>query len=311
MQLQTRNYHGATINASYTYSRVIDNVDEVFGSTAPSGSTSSPAFAQNPLQTDIPERGVANFSYPNLASVALNYELPFYKNGTGLLGRLLGGYEVTTAWAFNNGEPWTPQQSYAPYFTDPNASGTTGNGGVNVSSYCDQPFNAAFIRADSCRPVLSNAAAPVSTVGIYVQDQARAFTTNGTGYYQYQSTDANGNLNAPINPNQVHWLWNNRAYANLVGNPFPGTPRNTVRGQSYNNLDAAVIKTVNIKEGIAIKAYLNAFNVLNRAYYGTPDTSIEDTSYGTFINNVGNYQGTLNNGVPGSRFVQLGGKVVF
>ncbi len=306
-QVQTRNYHGATVNASYTYSRVIDNGDEVYGATSPSGTVSSPSFAQNPLQTDSPERGVSNYSYPNLASIGLNYEVPFYKNKSGLLGRVLGGYEVTSAWAFNNGEPWTPQQSYAPYFSDPNAKA---NSGLNVSSYCDAPFNAAIVFADTCRPVLSNAAAPLSSVGVYVTDPNQTFTSAGTGYYQYQP-GTGGKLTTQTTANQVHWLYNNRAYANLVGNPFPGTPRNTVRGQSYNNLDAAVVKTTNIREGVAVKLYFNAFNVLNRAFYGTPDTSIEDASYGTFLNNRGNYRGTLQNSVPASRFVQLGGKVVF
>ncbi len=310
VQLQSRSYHGATVNASYTYSRVIDNTDEVYAASSPAGTTSSPTFAQNPLQTDIPERGVANYSYPNLASIGLVYDLPIFKSKTGLLGRLLGGYELSTAWAFNNGEPWTPQQFYTAAFTDPNAAA---NGGLNTSSYCDQAFNQAFVGADACRPILSNASAPATSVGVYVVDPNRTFTTNGTGYYNYRSTDSGtGFLNQPIAKNQAHWLWDNQAVAQLLGNPFPGTPRNTVRGQSYNNLDAALIKTTNIKEGVAMKLYFNAFNALNRAFYGTPDTSIEDTTFNTFVNNEGNYQnGSLNNSVPASRFVQLGGKIIF
>lgn len=305
VQLQTRSYKGATVNASYTYSRAIDNADEVYGATSPAGTVSSPAYAQNPLQTDLPERGVANYSYPNLASVGMNYLLPLYQSQSGLRGKLLGGYEVTASWAFNNGESWTPQQFYGANFADPNAKT---NGNLNTQSYCDQPFNQAFVSADACRPVLSNAAAPITTVGIYVVDPNKSFTTSGTGYYNYQSTDANGNLNSPISKAQAHWLWNNQAYANLVGNPYPGTPRNTVRGQSFNNLDAAFIKSTNVAEGVAIKLYFNAFNVLNRPFYGTPDTSIEDSTFGTFVNSSGNYN---NGSTPASRYVQLGGKVVF
>ncbi len=306
VQLQSRAYRGVTVNASYTYSRVVNNADEVYSAGSGGGTTSSLAFAQNPFDTNVGERGVANYSYPNLASVGLNYELPFYKNKGGLMGRLLGGYEVTTAWAFNNGEPYTPQQSYSPTFAK------TSSDPVNVNSYCDVAFNSARIGSDSCRPVLANPRAPFTSVGVYVVDPNRTSTTAGTGYYQYQSTDEQGNLNAPIGKDQAHWLWNNRAYANLVGNPFPGSPRNTVRGQSFNNLDASFIKTTNIREGVAIKLYFNAFNALNHAFYGTPDTSIEDTTFGTFVNNTGNYNNGLFQGsAPGSRLVQLGGKVVF
>ena len=310
VQLQSRSYHGATINASYTYSRVIDNSDEIFSATSPAGTSSSPAYAQNPLQTDIPERGVANFSYPNLASIGLVYDLSAFKSQSGLVGKLFGGYELATSWAFNNGEPWTPSQNYSTAFMDPNM---TTNGGINVSSYCDQTFNQSVVGADACRPILSNAAALATSVGVYVVDPNHTFTSNGTGYYNYHAVDPNtGALTQPIAKNQAHWLWNNQALAQLLGNPFPGTPRNTLRGQSYNNLDAALIKTTNISEGVAIKLYFNAFNVLNRAFYGTPDTSIEDAAFQTDQNDRGNYQnGSLNNSVPASRFVQLGGKITF
>ena len=284
------------MDASYTYSRVIDNVDEIFGASSPAGTVSSPAFAQNPLNTNLAERGVANFSYPNLASVGLVYQIPGYKTQSGLLGRVLGGFEVSTGWAYNNGEPWTATQSYtASTFTDKSANST-----LNTQSYCDLGFDAAFVGVDACRPVLSNAAAPTSSVGIYVVDPTRAVTSNGTGYYDYHTVDANRHLNKTVAPNQVHWLYNNRAYANLVGNPYPGAPRNITRGQSYNNLDAAVIKTINVTEGIGVKLYLNGFNVLNHSFLGTPDTYIEDGTFGSALNNPGN-----------QRNFQLGGKITF
>ncbi len=294
-QVQTRAYRGATLNASYTYSRVIDNVDEVYGASNSSGSLTSLPFAQNPLATDIPERGVANYSYPNLASIGLNYDVPSLIPKSSLLGRALGGFEFAANWNFNNGESYTPYQYYAATtFTDPAGVVTPNN-----TSYCDRKFNQRY-GYDTCRPILANAAAPVQSVGVYVNDPALTFTTAGTGFYNYTSTDANGKLNAPVNKSDVHWLYNNQAYANLVGNPYPGAARNIVRGQSYNNVDAAIIKTTDIREGIGIKLYLNAFNVLNRQFLGTPDPFIEDPTFGGFAANTGT-----------QRSVQLGGKVVF
>ncbi len=295
-QVQTRSLYGATLSASYTYSRIIDNTDEVYGASSSSGSLSSSPFAQNPLSTDTPERGVANYSYPNLANIGLVYQVPSLISKSTFTGKLLGGFEFASNWNFNNGESYSPNQFYqATTFTDPTKATAT----ANSTSYCDPKFNARQ-GYDVCRPVLANAAAPVQAMGIYVNDQPHKFTTNGTGYYNYQSTDTNGNLNAPINPNQVHWLYNNQAYANLVGNPFPGSARNIVRGQGYNNVDASIIKTTEIKEGIGIKLYMNAFNVLNHQFLGTPDPNIENTTFGTFEANPGT-----------QRSVQIGGKVIF
>ena len=53
-----------------------------------------------------------------------------------------------------------------------------------------------------------------------------------------------------------------------------------------NNLDATLIKTTAIREGISLKLYMNVFNVLNRQFRGTPDSSIEDV--GTFGTNTSN-----------------------
>ncbi len=294
VQVQTRNYHGATASVSYTFSRAIDNSDEVYGASSPAGTLTSIPFAQNPLQTDIPERAVANYSYPNLASVAINYVVPGFSKQSGLFGRLLGGYEVAPAWVFNNGESFTPYQYYtATTFTD-----KTSNAVANTSSYCDPKFDARN-GYDVCRPVLANARAPLTAIGIYVQDPTRAISTAGTGFYNYQSV-AGGKLNQPISINQAHWLYNNKSYANLVGNPYPGSPRNITRGQGYNNLDASIIKNTNIREGIDLKLYLLGFNVLNHSFVGNPDTFIEDAAFGTTIANQGN-----------QRSFQIGGKVLF
>jgi outer membrane receptor protein involved in Fe transport len=304
LQLQTRAYRGLTTTASYTYSRVISNVDEVYSATSSgAGTTTSLAFAQNPLDIDEAERGVSNYSYPNIVSLGIVYELPFYKGQANLMGRLLGGFEVSPTYMYHDGEPWTAYQFYqATTFSDPS---DTGAGTPNTMSYCDQQFAAARIGIDTCRPVLANAKAPVGSVGIYVVDPNRTFTSNGTGYYQYASTDANGNLNAPISKASAHWLYDNQAYANLVGNPYPGAPRNISRGQATNNLDATVIKNTAIAEGVSLKLYMNVFNVLNHQFLGTPDTSIDDGA--AFGSTAFNFEPAAAN----SRFIVLGGKVVF
>jgi hypothetical protein len=36
---------------------------------------------------------LANYSYPNIVSIGMVYELPSYKNQSGLMGRALGGFE--------------------------------------------------------------------------------------------------------------------------------------------------------------------------------------------------------------------------
>lgn len=64
------NLHNWTGTVSYTYSRTIDNVSEIF-STGGGGTTV--AYAQNPLDTNVAERGVSGNSYPNVIGLQMNY----------------------------------------------------------------------------------------------------------------------------------------------------------------------------------------------------------------------------------------------
>jgi hypothetical protein len=106
----------------------------------------------------------------------------------------------------------------------------------------------------------------------------------GNGVYENYATGA-------VAPrSSFHWLWNNEAEAIALGNPFPGVGRNTLRGDSWNDLDASVGKNFKATERVSVQLTMNVFNVLNRAFYGTPDVSIEDAG-GTFMTNT--YTGYL------------------
>lgn len=109
--LTLRNFHGWTGTASYTYSRTIDNVSEF--STSGSGGTTS-AFAQNPLDTNIAERGVSGNSYPNVYGIQMTYTEPWFSSQHGLLAHILGGHYMNSFYQYNGGQPFNPiQNSYS------------------------------------------------------------------------------------------------------------------------------------------------------------------------------------------------------
>ncbi len=100
--ITTRNFHGLTTNTNFTYSRTIDNTSEIFGTFA-GGNTVT--FAQNPLNPNQPERAVSGDSMIYIGSSDFSYQLPSYNHGSGLMGRILGGYRLDTIWTFNTGSP--------------------------------------------------------------------------------------------------------------------------------------------------------------------------------------------------------------
>lgn len=262
--LNTRNYHGLTANFSYTFAKTIDNASEIF-STFGGGNTN--AFAANPLESNVAERGVSGNSYPNVTTLGLVYVDPHFKQNHTLIGKMLGGFQLNTIYVFNSGQPWTPAQ-----FLE--------------GSYCDASFATAFIGIDNCRPILANNSAPIDSVGI----------NDGKGNYFDVNT---GN---PIARSAAHWLINTKAEAKSLGNPFAGVGRNTLRGNSYNNLDASIFKNNKINERFNMQLQATFFNALNRAYYGTPDVFVEDAG-----STYGNYSGNGSN----NRNVQIGGRLIF
>jgi hypothetical protein len=285
-QLTVRNFHHLTGTASYTYSRAISNTSEIF-STFGGGNTN--AFAQNPLNPDIGERGVDGNSYPNLWGIQLTYTEPWYTNQHGILGRLLGGYFLNTFYQFNGGQAFNPFQSdsmespnvYNP--TDPKAPLSADV----TTNFCDAGFATNFGSGGAlsqCRPILDNKSAPMTSVGINV----------GRGTYEDYVTGV-------VSPRSAfHWLWNNKAEALALGNPFPGVGRNILRGDSFNNVDASLGKNFKATERVTLQFTMNVFNVFNRAYYGTPDANLEDSLYPDYGSPNSFLLNTFEGGSPGT-----------
>ncbi len=268
-QVTTRNFHGLTANVAYTFSRAIDNASEIFNTD---GAGTTIAFSQNPLDTNVGERAVSGNSFPNVTSVGLTYVDPHFKHTHSFVGRTLGGFQLNTIYLFNSGQPYTPFQSI----------------GDSGGSFCDSRFNSAFIGYDSCRPILVNASAPLGNVGY----------NSGKGVYLDKAT------NTPVARSAEHFLINNTAEALALGNPFPGVGRNTLRGDTYNNVDASIYKNNQITERLNVQLQFQAFNVMNRGYYGAPDALIDDVgANGTF----GNYRGNAGS----NRHVTLGARLLF
>ncbi len=240
----TRNFHGLTGTIQYTYSRTIDNTSEILP-TGTGGNTLE--FAQNPLNTNVAERGVSGISYPNVMAFGLVYETPKFVQGNGFLAKVANGYSLNLVYGYNSGQPFTPFE------------GLQGNG--PGGTYCDDLFNEFVLGVTSCRPIQTNPKAP----------------------------------NSPSS-----WDFNTVAAANALNNPYPGVGRNTLRGQTWNNLDSSIFKTTPITEHINVQLQLNVFNTFNRQFLGTPGTFLGANNFLSLDQNQGS-----------NRTVQLGGKIIF
>jgi hypothetical protein len=116
----------------------------------------------------------------------------------------------------------------------------------------------------------------------------------------------------PVTPSQVHWISNNKYAAKLAGNPWAGSGRNLLRGNTFNNVDTSIYKNTKITERVTLRIEATAYNVLNRSYYSAPDNFIGDAPFGSFNNfSFNNATGSLIGTGTGVRNMTFGGKILF
>jgi hypothetical protein len=278
-ELRIANWHGVTSTASYTWSHAMDNASEIY-STAAGGNTLS--FAQNPFNTDRAERANSGIDFPNTVGVAFIYDLPFMKNQNGILGRVLGGWQMNTTYRFSTGQPFTVIERVQGTLCDPTS--------VLSGTY------------DACRPILGDTSQPFSTVGRYC-DGTTATCTTGAGVALPLGTLTNfadpcfgsgGTCNVtPIT--SAHWIANDFTAAQIHGTPYAGAGRNLYRGQPISTVNLAMFKNFKINERFTVQFQAQAFNVMNTQFLGNPDPTIDNVGIGAFGNTHFNFNGGGNN----------------
>ena len=314
--LTTRNYHGITATFGYTWSHNIDNTSEVFPSATGGGNTIS--FAQNPLNTDLGERGNSALDFPNAASISFVYTLPNFHSGHMLPDKLMNGWQANTIWVYNSGQTYTDFQainasSAAANNPVVNSAGVTTNVGDirTYESYGDIPFEQNNVGADVERPILSNPKAPVGTLGIYTDTTLVQPTSTTPAVYSAPVLE-DFKTGAVISPSQVRFIANNQLAANMLGNPYPGSTRNILRGDTFNNADFSVFKNTKLTERVTFRLEVDAYNVLNRGYYGAPGAALTDYNQGNFNNFFFNQaSGSFVTPGTGLRNMLFVGKILF
>jgi hypothetical protein len=105
MLVTRRLARGLSGSASYTWSKLIDNGGDVFSITQANQTQNPgvpPMFAPGGLRWD---RAVSVYDRTQRAVFSFVYELPGWKAQQGILGRVLGGWQVSSLMTFESGVP--------------------------------------------------------------------------------------------------------------------------------------------------------------------------------------------------------------
>jgi len=274
-----------SLGVSYTWSKAIDDSSEIFSF----GDISSPN-AQNPFCINRCERGLSDLDRPHAASFNFVYDVPLFKEQHGIVGHLLGGWQLNGIYLLASGAAFTPSDSLG-----------LGTG-------------AAYLTAGD-RPFWGNPNADKGSVAISEIDANLVFGApliDQNAFYSMNEHNAN-NQWVVVNPTDVRYVINGPGAAKIFGTPFGNVSRNTERGPIFNQLNFSVFKNINVIERVKVQLRAEMFNALNH-----PNPGFGVASGGTLpviaLTNAGVNTASFNNPTDislANRVIQVGLRVVF
>jgi Carboxypeptidase regulatory-like domain len=101
LSVDKRLSRGLSLSAAYTFSKFIDDASESLNTGTPSVQVAQDQFD---LQ---PERALSSFDRTHRFTIGWVYELPFYRDQPGILGRVLGGWQVAANYTAQSGQPFS------------------------------------------------------------------------------------------------------------------------------------------------------------------------------------------------------------
>jgi hypothetical protein len=226
----TRRWGAGYFQAAYTFSKSTDAT-----------STGNTAFntAFNDESTLNASRGLSDFDRPHRFVVSYRYDLPFFKDTTGVKAALLKDWAVSGITIFQSGTPFSVTDSGAGTgflgagFTPGTLSGSLASGSTRASALTSGSIQS---RVD----------------GGYLNPTA--FTTAPQLYPAQCLTDPN-----------------------FCTTDFGNLGRNVFRGPHQQNWDFSLIKNFKLTERQSLRFTTDFFNIWNHANFGNPSINDVET----------------------------------
>ena len=258
----TKRFSGKSfIDANYTWSRALTNAINDY-STAP----------QNVYNING-DYGRAVYDRTNILTFNGVYEMPWYRDQKGVVGHLIGGWELTGLYTINSGLPLTV---------------TLSSGGGTICYVC------------------TSSASQTSILGLpnggQVNDSAGLGIMNGpdpASLRPNQVLDPNNGYGQKIHT-RLNWFYrpafvSPTAAAVQVGNE----KRGAINGPGFNRLDVGLFRNFRIHEDLVFQLRGSAYNALNHTNFQGVTTSGTSSSFGQVTSARDN------------RILQVAGKITF
>ena len=304
LQLQLRHQfsHGLLIQASYTWSKLMTNINspEAGGGIAAPGNVLSGGASSNDPLDFKQQYGLAAFNRPQRLVIAYSYDLPYHRT-EGLAGHLLGGWTVSGVTTLQDGEPFT--------VIDGNAGtifGAGGFGGGGVRAELNPNFNGKCNNLGVCEGIkLETSGSTHDRVlsgvsGLHCIDNPGWINLNAFGSTIGTCTGLGGGFAAQGAP-CIGGTIQGDCPGSGGGTGFGNSMVGALWGPGQNNWDISLIKHTKITEGLNTEFRTEFYNVWNHAQFNPPVNNVADTA--TF--------GQIQNSSVPPRIMQFALKLIF
>jgi hypothetical protein len=290
-ELQKRFAHGLQMQFSFTWSKLMDDGSDLFTGSTSTGAYSQPFYFKSNNDPQL-ERGPGAFDHQKNFKAIFTYELPFLKDQHGFLGRVLGGWQISSFYQGYSGHPlevYNGRIRYAGDALDPNGIVENIGGDYNLDGvdndhpdFIGSSVNAAYSHNNPADGIFTDN----NEIGC---GYAGAKSSNAA----IQACNANYGVTTP-----------NSLFVNPPGYGvhFGELGRNVFRGPWFNGLDGALLKNFKIKESVRMQLRFEALNLDNHPNFDGINTSLSSGSFGKASYLVGQ--------AP-SRNLQLGARITF
>jgi hypothetical protein len=297
-----------TLRTSYTFSKTLDNVSEIF---ATGGAGNTTFLAQNPANPQgAGEYSFSGLDYPNQWSLIVTEQLPFFKEQHGVVGHVLGGWSLSGNYILAAGQRYTPAQILEASLLPQVGAGP---------DLWDFRFANAFAGFESARPFLGSINAPSNSVGIFCGDAANLNgiligadcgpTASATQLVSLNALNSTTPAVVPVSQNQVRYILNADTAQTVFGTPFGNVPRNPAGAQdAISNIgNFSLYKDVKVSERVNLQFHVTMDNMFNHSNFTSIDPFLIDAGLtGSF---TGFGDPSLTTSTP--RQIFFGGKISF
>lgn len=265
IEVRRRFANNFLLTGSYTFSKLINNADEVFGVGL--GSTNGSLSAIPAVfGGQANDRGLSVDDRTHRASFTYVAESPFFRTQQGALGRIFGGFQLSGVTSYESGVP----------FTVTNGFDADGIGGT-----ADRPT----LNPNGQRGVR---AVPVVDANNFITGYVNPEII--IGYNPCNTPNCTPTpIFSPIDPNTAQFIVNPAYVAGLAGSVVRvgNLGRNTERTPSVFNTDLTLLKRTRISETVFFEARAELFNAFNHPSFpgtGLISTGANAQTQGFFLN---------------------------